>query len=221
MLSFSYGCNHSTEWMMVMEGIMAVRFKPTGEKFYPLEVVGEFYYQPNLKAVIGKIPRSKKRYRNENFLAALTLEDDNPADSHAVRVEINGLPVGHLSRADAVAYRAALARLGFPREQLAARAAEQGACLAAVSGKRDENGVMIYNVWLDLALDRLSIAAHSGQPAQASVSSASFGRLGRWGRLSSRQKRWAVIIALLVLLMLLCCMCLTFGSLLNLLAPAS
>ena len=192
---------------------MTIRFKPTGEKFYPLEVVGELYYQPNLKAVIGKIPRSKKRYRNENFLAVLILEDDNPADSHAVRVEINGLPIGHLSRSTAVAYRAALSHLSVPHEQ--------GACLAAVSGKRDENGVMIYNVWLDLALDRLSIAAHSGQPAQASVSSASSGRLGRWGRLSSRQKRWAVIIALLVLLMLLCCMCLTFGSLLNLLAPAS
>jgi hypothetical protein len=196
-----------------LEGTMTIRFKPTGEKFYPLEVVGELYYQPNLKSVVGKIGPRRLTYRNDSFLAALSLEDDNPADSNAVQVEIGGLPVGHLSRADAIAYRSALVRLGVPREQ--------GACLAAVSGKRNDDGNMIYNVWLDLALDRLSIAAHSGQPAQASVSSASSGRLGRWGRLSSRQKRWAVIIALLVLLMLLCCMCLTFGSLLNLLAPAS
>jgi hypothetical protein len=39
--------------------------------------------------------------------AILTLENDNPYDRNAVRVDIDGLTVGHLSRSDARRFRAA------------------------------------------------------------------------------------------------------------------
>lgn len=67
--------------------------------------VGESFYQPALLAACGA-------HRGEEVgfecVAVLIAEPDNPYDSNAVKVEVGGRQVAHLSRADAVAYRAAV-----------------------------------------------------------------------------------------------------------------
>jgi hypothetical protein len=71
-----------------------------------LEVVGESYYQDNLWQLAGAQP-GKERVR-EDIYAVLVAEDDNPYDSDAVAVWINGLKIGHLSCENAQRYRPGL-----------------------------------------------------------------------------------------------------------------
>jgi hypothetical protein len=71
-----------------------------------LEVVGESFYQQNLWRLVGQYdPRERVR---SAIWAMLVAEDNNPYDANAVAVWVNGLKVGHLSRADARAYRPGL-----------------------------------------------------------------------------------------------------------------
>lgn len=71
-----------------------------------LEVVGESFYQDNLWHLAGAQP-GKERVRKDIY-AVLVAEDDNPYDSNAVAVWIDGLKVGHLSRENAQRYRSGL-----------------------------------------------------------------------------------------------------------------
>lgn len=64
-----------------------------------LGAVGESNYQPALRAAAGK---SEVRH---GCTATLVLEDSNPYDDHAVRVDVNGRTVAYLARADARRYR--------------------------------------------------------------------------------------------------------------------
>lgn len=107
---------------------------------YTLQVVGESYYQHNLERICG--PR-KPNGENRVVAARLVLDDKNPHDDQAVRVEINGLQVGHLSREDARAYRQHLLKL--------AQAAVIGECEAKIKGgwKRGRNDVGHYGVTLN------------------------------------------------------------------------
>jgi len=70
-----------------------------------IAAVGESFYQPALLAICGA--RAGEEVGHECF-AALVLEPDNPHDPNAVRVEVQGRQVAHLSRSDALAYRPAL-----------------------------------------------------------------------------------------------------------------
>jgi HIRAN domain len=87
----------------------------------PLEVVGESYYQDALWTIVGGRCRDPVRY---DTYAVLDAEADNPHDANAIRVLIDGLHVGHLSRSDAAAYRAGLVRLASetPTGKVAVRA---------------------------------------------------------------------------------------------------
>ena len=76
-----------------------------------LEVVGESYYQENLWRLVG--PRWPDERVRHNIYAVLVAEDDNPHDANAVAVWVQGLKVGHLSRANARRYRPGL--LGLQR----------------------------------------------------------------------------------------------------------
>ena len=76
-----------------------------------LEVVGESYYQENLWRLVG--PRWPDDRVRHPVYAVLVAEDDNPHDANAVAVWVQGLKVGHLSRADARRYRPGL--LGLQR----------------------------------------------------------------------------------------------------------
>jgi hypothetical protein len=64
-----------------------------------LEVVGESYYQENLWRLVG--PRWPAERVRHHVCAVLIAEDDNPYDTNAVAVWVQGLKVGHLSRANA------------------------------------------------------------------------------------------------------------------------
>lgn len=108
-----------------------------------LSVVGESHYQSALQAVVG----GRDAYGFENAVAAravLVPEPDNPHDRNAVRVDIDGRPVGHIAREQAVAYQPPL--LDLKADGLF------GTCPAYICCG-DEG---IYGVWLNLSSpDRL------------------------------------------------------------------
>jgi hypothetical protein len=72
---------------------------PNGDRF---EIVGESYHQNVLNVLCGG-----KCEEGHQLLchAVLVPESRNPHDANAVRVEIGGHTVGHLSRSDAATYR--------------------------------------------------------------------------------------------------------------------
>ncbi|MEE9313735.1 MAG: HIRAN domain-containing protein [Rhizobiaceae bacterium] len=66
------------------------------------DIVGESYYQQNLTKITGGKTEESAEFHCE---AKLVPEKNNPHDSNAVKITINGLQVGHLSRDDAADYR--------------------------------------------------------------------------------------------------------------------
>ena len=80
-----------------------------GPGAYEFDIVGESNYQSELEAICGgRKEESAEEYRD----AVLVLEDDNPFDNKAVRVDIDGVTVGYLSRKDARSYRKQLSEKG-------------------------------------------------------------------------------------------------------------
>ena len=80
---------------------------------YPLHAVGESYYQDALRDIVENSgdPGPNWPYAGAQceVMARLVPENGNPYDDQAVRVEIGGRKVGHLSRAEARRYRRMLA----------------------------------------------------------------------------------------------------------------
>jgi hypothetical protein len=75
-----------------------------------LEVVGEASYQDSLWLLVGGRRTPDVRVRMDVY-AVLAAEPDNPDDSNAVAVWVQGLKVGYLSRSDALKYRPGLLAL--------------------------------------------------------------------------------------------------------------
>jgi hypothetical protein len=72
------------------------------ERSFNVEVVGESNYQAALERICG----GRSRDGAEKYVTAtLVPEDSNPYDENAVRVDIDGVTVGYLSRHAAKAYR--------------------------------------------------------------------------------------------------------------------
>jgi hypothetical protein len=116
------------------------------------QVVGEHFYQTALKRIRrGKtVPRAGDAGCWENSLpvtARLVAEHDNPHDRTAVRVEVQGMTVGHLPREDAAVLHRYLAVA-----QEAGRHAEcEGRSVVASNGD--------YSIYLHLAdLDSVAFA---------------------------------------------------------------
>jgi len=126
-----------------------------GSGAFALPIVGESYYQEALEAICG--PRSDEG-EDRRVEARLVLEDDNPHDSMAVRVEIEGQTVGHLSREHARQYRNQLEKAGY--------ASTDAYCEARIRGgwDRGEGRQGHYGVFLDLPMDGLD---DHGQPPKA------------------------------------------------------
>ncbi len=78
---------------------------------YDYDIVGESNYQKELNLICGG---KTEDGHNKIVEARLIHEDDNPHDSNAVCVEINGYKVGYLPREDALNYRKQLADSGNP-----------------------------------------------------------------------------------------------------------
>ena len=77
-----------------------------GPRTFSVDVVGESHYQDALEHICGGRTEDGHRLEVE---ARLELEDNNPYDSKAVAVFIEGELVGHLSRDTARSFRNALA----------------------------------------------------------------------------------------------------------------
>lgn len=67
-----------------------------------LEVVGESNYQNNIKKLITKHDNTGI---NQECIAILIPENDNKYDKNAVRIDVDELTVGYLSRNDAIIFR--------------------------------------------------------------------------------------------------------------------
>ncbi|WP_224992498.1 hypothetical protein [Acinetobacter pittii] len=67
-------------------------------RVYLVDIVGEQSYQANLRKIAG--PKQEKSKYVE-VMASVVSEPFNAYDKNAVKIEINGLTVGYLSRDDA------------------------------------------------------------------------------------------------------------------------
>lgn len=121
-----------------------VRVHLRGSGAFALPIVGESHYQEALEAICG--PRSVEG-KDRRVVAHLVLEDDNPHDSMAVRVDIQGLTVGYLNREHARQYRNRLRKAGSH--------SADAYCDARIRGgwDRGEGRRGYYGVYLDLLLD--------------------------------------------------------------------
>lgn len=100
---------------------------------YATEVVGESFHADTLVELAKKYKGRGKPVP----LAVLVPDDRNRHDDKAVRVEIDGYTVGHLSRADARCFRKRLSVLGFGTSPTG--------CNAQIRGYDG-----IFGVWLDI-----------------------------------------------------------------------
>lgn len=73
---------------------------------FAIDVVGESHYQKELSKICGGKTENGYQYY---CTAHLILENDNPHDDQAVRVDISGYSVGYLSRKNARKFRKLLA----------------------------------------------------------------------------------------------------------------
>ncbi|MCW3009907.1 MAG: hypothetical protein JWO90_311 [Solirubrobacterales bacterium] len=105
-----------------------------------LEVVGESFCQEALWHIVGGRCADRVRCSVE---ASLVPEPTNPYDSNAVRVYVEGFPVGYLSREDAAAYLPGLHALaGQHGRHIGLRG-------AVVGGGRRGDGIGLLGVFLD------------------------------------------------------------------------
>ena len=116
-----------------------------GPGTFALPVVGESHYQDALEAVCG--PRSDEG-EDRVVEAQLVLEDNNPYDSMAVRIDIQGHAVGYLNRRHAREYREQLTKASYPHAN--------AYCHARIRGgwDRGERGKGFYGVYLDLPINQ-------------------------------------------------------------------
>jgi hypothetical protein len=80
-----------------------------GDGLFTYEVAGASFYQEALERIVGGRREAPVYFR---VMAVLSSEADNPHDPHAIIIRINGLPVGHIKKADNVSLRQQLDALG-------------------------------------------------------------------------------------------------------------
>lgn len=145
---FGIGC--VTSFLLGPIGIVLALKGPSSPKedewvetdgLFSHDIVGESHYQHNLERICG--PRTE-RGENRIVQARIIWEDDNPYDSQAVAVQINGLMVGHLRRETAHKYRVGTRKLGLDHTTMRCPAKIKGGWIRA----NGETGH--YGVWLDL-----------------------------------------------------------------------
>lgn len=110
-----------------------------GPGTFAIEVVGVSRRQDTIAAIVAERGRSG---RTVTISAQLILEDTNPHDANAVRVEIDGALIGYLGRDNAARYRADLAAAGTPDATVQCAARIVGGFETA-SGERAHFGVRL------------------------------------------------------------------------------
>jgi hypothetical protein len=112
-----------------------------GPGTFSFPVVGESHYQTALASICGGYTEEGHDVVVE---ANLVLEDSNPHDPDAVRVDIKGETVGYLSRENARQYRNRLIEEGYPH--VVAK------CMANIRGgwDRGHGDKGYFGIWLDV-----------------------------------------------------------------------
>ena len=114
-----------------------------GPANFRLEIIGEDQYQAALEAICGPhLPKGVHLYET----ASLILEDKNPHDQNAVRIEIQRKHVGYLSPETAMLLRAQLKAKGRPKSIAQCAAVIRGGWVSSDGRKGD------FCVWLDLPI---------------------------------------------------------------------
>ena len=110
-----------------------------GPGTFAVEVVGVSRRQDVLAAIVDRHGRSGRTVTRD---ALLILENSNPHDANAVRVEIDNALIGYLSRDNAVRYRADLAAANTPDATIQCKARIVGG-FETDSGERASFGVRL------------------------------------------------------------------------------
>lgn len=113
--------------------------KIAGPGTFAVEVVGVSRRQDALAAIMDQHGRSG---RTVTLDALLILENSNPHDANAVRVEIDNALIGYLSRENAARYRADLAAANTPDATIQCKARIVGG-FETSSGERASFGVRL------------------------------------------------------------------------------
>lgn len=142
---------------------IVVRFESSYIEPYPLQVQGESYYRKNLEDVSNYMGEAEG-VNADDFIAQLILDDANEFDpGNAVRIEIDGKIVGHLTTPAAKKYRKRLAELGLS-DMI-------GECYASIKGgfiKRSTGEQADFGVRLDLDIETFKqYVPHPVQPTPA------------------------------------------------------
>lgn len=119
------------------EGAENVQYEWPELGMFEFEVVGESNYQTaieKLTSVNG----------GEALKALLIPEDNNRYDKKAIRVDINGMTVGYLSRQDATSFRRRLSQKNLSGQVTSCAARIYG------GGKTRDGGEKSYGIWLDV-----------------------------------------------------------------------
>lgn len=121
-------------------GTVATAGDIDGPGFFHVGVVGESNYQ----RAIQQARKGAAKGTTVQTQATLVLEDNNPHDKQAVRVDIAGRTVGYLDRDNARAYRKELNRNGHSDITTT--------CAAKIIGgkPRPDGSAGMYGVFLDL-----------------------------------------------------------------------
>ena len=126
--------------MIKADASAALHLSPSAS--FPIACVGESRYQGELESICGGRTRDSVE---QEVTAILILEDTNPYDSEAVRVEVDGIIVGYMTRPDAQVYRRLLTQR--------APAVKATQCRAQIRGgweRGEDRGS--YGIWLDLPI---------------------------------------------------------------------
>jgi hypothetical protein len=111
----------------------------TGPGAFAVEVVGVSRRQDSLAATVERHGRNG---RTVTVDALLIPEDSNPHDANAIRIELDGVLIGYLSRDNARRYRADLAAAGSAGATVRCKARIVGGFETA-SGERASFGVRL------------------------------------------------------------------------------
>lgn len=138
-LSWLFGKTETPSNSVLPENVNFVR----GPGEYKFDIVGESHYQAALEKICG--PR-KEDGEQKRVFAFIYLEDSNPYDKFAVRIDIEGNTVGYMSKKGARSFRRQLKKANIPDNGL------DLACYAEIRGGWDCGGgdKGHYGVWLDI-----------------------------------------------------------------------
>jgi hypothetical protein len=112
-----------------------------GDGKFACDIVGESYYQDNLEIISGG-----RTYDGVDVkkTARVIFDNLNPYDEKAIRIEIDNMTVGHLSRMAARDYRGQVQKMGAE--------GRTGTCAARIVGgwKRGPDDIWKFGVKLDI-----------------------------------------------------------------------